>query len=188
MPGCATIGMRGLPGWLTAATRSVSTPGRSGRAGVGDLRVAPRAPEVGPKRLVFEMDRESKGSSTAPAWSVWPEPRSASDWNLRMGGTQMAVISHDGDMMRTLPCPVPPAQRAVISAYAKTGLPEAPRPPRTYYATLSPSLEVKQHQRGRCRPPLASEQSATPTSPANPASDPCGSQLQRRRSGQLRGT
>src|SRR5258706_669984 len=77
---------------------------------------------------------------------------------------------------------------AVISEYAKTGLPEAPRPPRTYYATLSPSLEVKQHQRGRCRPPLASEQSATPTSPANPASDPCGSQLQRRRSGQLRGT
>jgi hypothetical protein len=27
---------------------------------------------------------------------------------LRMDGTQMAVISHDGTLLRTLPCPVPP--------------------------------------------------------------------------------
>ncbi|MGW5366452.1 hypothetical protein [Actinopolymorpha pittospori] len=30
---------------------------------------------------------------------------------LRMDGTQMAVISHDGKLLRTLPCPVPPAER-----------------------------------------------------------------------------
>jgi len=30
---------------------------------------------------------------------------------LRMDGTQMAVISHDGELLRTLPCPVPPAER-----------------------------------------------------------------------------
>jgi transposase InsO family protein len=30
---------------------------------------------------------------------------------LRMDGTQMAVISHDGELLRTLPCPVPPAAR-----------------------------------------------------------------------------
>ena len=30
---------------------------------------------------------------------------------LRMDGTQMAVISHDGELLRTLPCPVPPADR-----------------------------------------------------------------------------
>jgi hypothetical protein len=30
---------------------------------------------------------------------------------LRMDGTQMTVISHDGEILRTLPCPVPPAER-----------------------------------------------------------------------------
>ena len=30
---------------------------------------------------------------------------------LRMDGTQMAVISHDGTLLRTLPCPVPPGDR-----------------------------------------------------------------------------
>jgi hypothetical protein len=31
---------------------------------------------------------------------------------LRMDGTQMAVISHDGALLRTLPCPVAPRERA----------------------------------------------------------------------------
>jgi hypothetical protein len=30
---------------------------------------------------------------------------------LRMDGTQMTVISNDGELLRTLPCPVPPGQR-----------------------------------------------------------------------------
>ena len=30
---------------------------------------------------------------------------------LRMDGTQMAVISHDGTSLRTLPCPIPTGQR-----------------------------------------------------------------------------
>jgi hypothetical protein len=30
---------------------------------------------------------------------------------LRMDGTQMAVISHGGELLRTMPCPVPPAGR-----------------------------------------------------------------------------
>ena len=30
---------------------------------------------------------------------------------LRMDGTQMTVISHDGTLQRTLPCPVPPRER-----------------------------------------------------------------------------
>jgi hypothetical protein len=33
---------------------------------------------------------------------------------LRMDGTQMAVISHDGDLLRTMPCPVPPADRHTL--------------------------------------------------------------------------
>jgi hypothetical protein len=30
---------------------------------------------------------------------------------LRMDGAQMTVISHDGELLRTLPCPVPPQDR-----------------------------------------------------------------------------
>ena len=30
---------------------------------------------------------------------------------LRMDGTQMTVISHDGELLRTMPCPVPPGER-----------------------------------------------------------------------------
>ena len=30
---------------------------------------------------------------------------------LRMDGTQMAVVSHDGELLRTVPCPVSPADR-----------------------------------------------------------------------------
>ena len=30
---------------------------------------------------------------------------------LRMDGTQMTVISHDGELLRTVPCPVPAAAR-----------------------------------------------------------------------------
>jgi hypothetical protein len=30
---------------------------------------------------------------------------------LRMDGAQMAVITHDGDLVRTMPCPVPPVER-----------------------------------------------------------------------------
>ena len=33
---------------------------------------------------------------------------------LRMDGTQMTVISHDGELLRTLPCPVPPGQRHLL--------------------------------------------------------------------------
>ena len=29
----------------------------------------------------------------------------------RMDGTQMAVFSHDGELLRTMACPVPPADR-----------------------------------------------------------------------------
>ena len=31
--------------------------------------------------------------------------------SLRMDGTQMTVISHEGEVLRTMPCPVPPAGR-----------------------------------------------------------------------------
>jgi hypothetical protein len=35
---------------------------------------------------------------------------------LRMDGTQMAVIDHDGTLLRTMPCPVPPAERGRLPA------------------------------------------------------------------------
>jgi transposase InsO family protein len=46
---------------------------------------------------------------------------------LRMDGTQMAVISHDGELLRTLPCPVPPADRHRLRGARRAG--SAPPPP-----------------------------------------------------------
>jgi hypothetical protein len=56
---------------------------------------------------------------------------------LRMDGTQMTVISHDGELLRTMPCPVPPgerhrlrgARRAAANAPPPSG-PELPDPGR----------------------------------------------------------
>ena len=41
---------------------------------------------------------------------------------LRMDGTQMTAISHDGKLLRTLPCPVPPRDRHRCEAHADPSL------------------------------------------------------------------
>jgi hypothetical protein len=46
---------------------------------------------------------------------------------LRMDGTQMAVISHDGTLLRTLPCPVPPRERHRLRGARRAAT--APPPP-----------------------------------------------------------
>jgi len=46
---------------------------------------------------------------------------------LRMDGTQMTVISHDGDLLRTLPCPVLPADRHRLRG-ARTARSRPPQP------------------------------------------------------------
>jgi hypothetical protein len=46
---------------------------------------------------------------------------------LRMDGTQMAVISHDGELLRTMPCPVPPADRHRLRGARRAGT--TPPPP-----------------------------------------------------------
>ncbi len=46
---------------------------------------------------------------------------------LRMDGTQMAVISHDGHLLRTMPCPVPPADRHRLRGARRAGT--IPPPP-----------------------------------------------------------
>jgi len=46
---------------------------------------------------------------------------------LRMDGTQMAVISHDGTLQRTMPCPVPPAARSRLRG-ARRAAPLPPQP------------------------------------------------------------
>ena len=46
---------------------------------------------------------------------------------LRIDGTQMAVISHDGELLRALPCPVPPADRHRLRGARRSG--SAPPPP-----------------------------------------------------------
>jgi hypothetical protein len=49
---------------------------------------------------------------------------------LRMDGTQMAVISHDDELLRTVPCPVPPANRHRLrGARRAAGPPATPAAP-----------------------------------------------------------
>ena len=48
---------------------------------------------------------------------------------LRMDGTQMAIISHDGELLRILPCPVPPAERRRLGARRAASTPPSPTGP-----------------------------------------------------------
>jgi hypothetical protein len=51
---------------------------------------------------------------------------------LRMDGTQMAVISHDGILLRTIACPVPPGERHRLrGVHRATMCPPAPAGPVT---------------------------------------------------------
>ena len=45
---------------------------------------------------------------------------------LWMDGTQMAVISHDGTLLRTLPCPVSPADRLRLRGARRAASMSAP--------------------------------------------------------------
>jgi hypothetical protein len=57
---------------------------------------------------------------------------------LRMDGTQMAVISHDGELLRTLPCPVPPADRHRLrGAHRARSIPAQPGGPVTVQRRVS---------------------------------------------------
>jgi hypothetical protein len=57
---------------------------------------------------------------------------------LRMDGTQMAVISHDGELLRTLPCPVPPADRPRLrGARRAASMPAPPTGPITVQRRVS---------------------------------------------------
>jgi Integrase core domain len=47
---------------------------------------------------------------------------------LRMEGTQMAAISHDGELLRTLPCPVPPGDRRRLRGARRAASTPAPLP------------------------------------------------------------
>jgi hypothetical protein len=47
---------------------------------------------------------------------------------LRMDGTQMAVISHDGIVLRTMPCPVAPGDRPRPRGARRAASMPAPRP------------------------------------------------------------
>ena len=57
---------------------------------------------------------------------------------LRMDGTQMAVVSHDGTLLRTMPCPVPTPDRARLrGARQASARPPAPSGPVTVQRRVS---------------------------------------------------
>jgi hypothetical protein len=57
---------------------------------------------------------------------------------LRMDGTQMAVISHDGELLRTLPCPIPSAGRHRLrGARRAASMPAPPAGPITVQRRVS---------------------------------------------------
>jgi hypothetical protein len=57
---------------------------------------------------------------------------------LRMDGTQIAVISHDGTLLRTLPCPVPPRDRPRLRGARRAAtLPPQPGGPVTVQRRVS---------------------------------------------------
>jgi hypothetical protein len=57
---------------------------------------------------------------------------------LRIDGTQMAVISHDGNLLRTLPCPVSPADRHRLrGARRAASMPAPPTEPITVQRRVS---------------------------------------------------
>jgi hypothetical protein len=57
---------------------------------------------------------------------------------LRMDGTQMAVIGHDGALLRTMPCPVPPAERGRLrGARRASAAPARPAGPVTVQRRVS---------------------------------------------------
>ena len=57
---------------------------------------------------------------------------------LRMDGTQMAVFSHDGELLRTMACPVPPADRRQLRG-ARRARSTAPPARRTDHRTAAVS-------------------------------------------------
>jgi hypothetical protein len=58
--------------------------------------------------------------------------------SLRMDGTQMAVISHDGELVRILPCPIPAADRHRLrGARRARSLPPQPGGPITVQRRVS---------------------------------------------------
>jgi hypothetical protein len=79
------------------------------------------------------------------AWQAWRVHRSTSGSNwpakrvtLRMEGTQMAVINHDGALLRTLPCPVAPRDRNRLRGARRSSIsPPLPTGPVTVQRRVS---------------------------------------------------
>jgi len=58
---------------------------------------------------------------------------------LRMDGTQMTVISQDGELLRTMPCPVPPGERHRLRGARRAAARRPPPPGPLSSSAASPS-------------------------------------------------
>jgi hypothetical protein len=101
------------------------------------------ASEAEPSRVALEVDRlvPPSGNLWIGRQRVWLGPALAGlagrqlnvgyelagqRVTLRMDGTQMAVISHDGALLRTLACPVPQDNRSRLRGARRAGNPPTP--------------------------------------------------------------
>ena len=73
-------------------------------------------------------------NSRAPTQQFWPRPGE----ELRMEGPLMAILSHDGSLLRTLACPIPPDHRSRLrGARRGRSLPPHPGGPITVQRRVS---------------------------------------------------
>ena len=103
----------------TDGTRLKTLPSRLGvielaRLAAGDARPAGPPPISGPTGTALEVDRIVNAAGLVSLAGVQVNvgcELAGQRVTLRMEGTQMAVLSHDGALLRSLPCPVAPGDR-----------------------------------------------------------------------------
>ena len=104
---------------LQDGTRLKTLPSRLGvielaRLAAGDARPAGPPPISGPTGTALEVDRIVNAAGLVSLAGVQVNvgcELAGQRVTLRMEGTQMAVLSHDGALLRSLPCPVAPGDR-----------------------------------------------------------------------------
>jgi hypothetical protein len=131
---------------LAGGARLKTLPSRLGTAELSRLaahgaRPADPCPLPAGKAAVIEVDRTVNASGTiglATDQVSIGSPLAGQRVTLRMEGPLMAVLSHDGTLLRTLACPIPPERRwRLRGARSGRSLPPSPGGPITVQRRVS---------------------------------------------------